>query len=460
MIEKVLIANRGEIAVRIIRACRRLGVESVAVYSLADKTSEHVRLADAAVCIGPAPAAQSYLNIAALIEAAKLAGADAVHPGYGFLAERAQFAESVEQAELVWIGPSPHTMRTMGDKVAARRTATAARVPVLPGSPDAVAEPGEGAELAAEIGYPVLVKAAAGGGGRGMRVVETPESFHERFETATEEARLAFGDGRLYVERYLERPRHIEIQILADGRGRTIHLGERECSLQRRHQKLVEEAPSVAVDEALRAEMGECAVKLAESVDYAGAGTVEFLLDENGGYYFMEMNTRIQVEHPVTELVAGVDLVAEQIAVASGRPLSVDSVELRGHAIECRINAEHPVTFRPSPGIIDHLRWPSGPGIRVDTALYEGYSFPPFYDSLMAKLIVWAADRQEAIDRLARALSQTRIAGLDTTLDFHRRLVDTAEFREGRLHTSLVDELLQARTPDSGSGDQPKSAGS
>ncbi len=458
LINKVLIANRGEIAVRVARACKRLGLRSVAVYSLADKSSEHVRVADEVICIGPAPAAQSYLNSAALLEAAKHSGADGVHPGYGFLAERADFAEQVEQAGLVWIGPSPETMRTMGDKVAARRTATAANVPVLPGSPEAVADPVEGESIAAEIGYPVLVKAAAGGGGRGMRVVETPERFRERFETATEEARLAFGDGRLYVERYLQRPRHVEIQILGDGKGRTVHLGERECSIQRRHQKLVEEAPSAVVGETLRAEMGACAVTLAESVGYAGAGTVEFLLDEDGGYYFMEMNTRIQVEHPVTEMVVGVDLVAEQIAVGAGERLAIDSVEMRGHAIECRINAEHPETFRPSPGTINHLRWPTGPGVRIDTALYEGYAFPPFYDSLMAKLIVWGIDRPQAIARLERALDQTKIEGLDTTLDFHRRLVGTRAFREARLHTSLVDEMLSEPETDFRARDQSEPA--
>lgn len=447
MFKKVLVANRGEIALRVIHACRELGVASVAVHSTADADSLHASYADESVCIGPPPSPQSYLNVSAIISAAEITGADAVHPGYGFLAEKADFAEALEECGIAWIGPSPSAIRQMGDKSKARQTAVEAGVPVVPGSQAPLDGPEDAARLAAEIGYPVILKASAGGGGRGMRIVHEERSMEGQFGTAREEAVAGFGDGSIYLEKYLVEPRHVEFQVLADRFGHVIHLGERECSIQRRHQKLVEEAPSPALDEKLRAEMGEAAVRLARQVDYHNAGTIEFLLDRDGSFYFMEMNTRVQVEHPVTEMTTGVDVVKEQLRIAAGEKLAIpDGLKHRGHAIECRINAEHSETFIPSPGDVTTFHPPGGPGIRVDTHVYDGYRIPPHYDSLVAKLIAHGKDREEAIQRLQRALDFFVIEGVDTTLDLHRRIVRDRHFLEGDLSTRFM-EIFQGQKP-------------
>jgi acetyl-CoA carboxylase, biotin carboxylase subunit len=444
--KKILIANRGEIALRVIHACRELGIATVAVHSTADRDSLHVTYADEEVCIGPPPSRQSYLDVSAIVSAAEITGADAVHPGYGFLAENAHFAEVLRECQLSWIGPRPETIRLMGDKAVARRTAVAAGVPVLPGSEGTLATSEEAETVAAAIGYPVIVKAAAGGGGRGMRIVTAADQLAQQFDTAASEAERAFGDASLYLEKYLPEPRHIEIQVFGDEAGNVVHLFERECSIQRRHQKLVEEAPAPGLDEDVRAAMGEAAVRLARSVDYVNAGTIEFLVDSDGRFYFMEMNTRIQVEHPVTETILGLDLVKMQIRVAAGEPLRLPSdLRPRAHAIEFRVNAEHPETFVPSPGPIETFHLPGGPGVRVDTHAYEDYVFPPHYDSLIAKLIVSGEDRDEAIARAARALDAFVVEGIHTTLPLHRRIVRDADFRAGKLSTRFMERLAPSR---------------
>jgi acetyl-CoA carboxylase, biotin carboxylase subunit len=447
MFRKVLVANRGEIALRVIRACRELGIRTVAVYSEADRESLHVRFADDDVCIGPPQARDSYLNIPRLIAAAEITGADAIHPGYGFLAENAEFAEICARSDIVFIGPSAEQIRLMGDKAVARRTMASVGVPTVPGSAGAVEDTDEAVSLAHEIGFPVLIKAAAGGGGKGMRVAHDEATFGAQLQMAQNEARSAFGDPSVYMEKYLSRPRHIEIQIIGDHHGNIVHLGERECSLQRRHQKLVEEAPSVALTPELRERMGEAAIRGARAIGYFSAGTVEFLLDEDGSFYFMEMNTRIQVEHPVTELVTGVDLVKEQIRVAAGEHLSLtDTPELRGHAIECRINAEDPKrNFAPSPGQITSFHPPGGPGVRVDTHVYAGYFVPPYYDSLIGKLIVHGNTRDEALVRARIALESFIIEGVHTTIPFLLELLHDDDVVAGRLDTKLVERRMAER---------------
>ncbi len=450
MFRKILVANRGEIALRIIAACKELGIATVAVHSTVDRDSLHVRAADESVCIGPPAPSGSYLNITALVAAAEITGADAVHPGYGFLAENARFAEILQDVGLTWIGPSPDSIRKMGDKAVAKETAQAASVPTVPGSPGPVATAEDALAVAGRIGYPVLLKAVAGGGGRGMRVARNEKELAAAFGMATLEAEKAFGNGEVYLEKYLAEPRHVEFQVFGDQHGRIVHLGERECSLQRRHQKILEESPSVAVSEELRAKMGAAAVAAARAVDYVGAGTIEFLLDQDGSFYFMEMNTRIQVEHPVTEMVTGYDLVKEQIRVAAGEPLSFDKatgkkgVQLRprGHAIEFRINAEDPETFTPSPGKITTLHLPGGPGVRVDTAAYDGWNIPPNYDSLVGKLIVHGRNRDEAIMRGKRALELFIVEGVKTTIPLHLRLLDDPDFRHGRFSTKWLERWL------------------
>jgi acetyl-CoA carboxylase, biotin carboxylase subunit len=449
-LRKVLVANRGEIALRIIRACRELGIRSVAVYSDADRLAPHVLEADEAYPIGPSPAAESYLRADALIELAKTSGCDAIHPGYGFLAERAFFAEAVEQAGLVFVGPSARAIQEMGDKTAARRRMIDAGVPVVPGNADPVADAAAAADVAAGLGYPVLLKAAAGGGGKGMRVVTEPDGLPRAFEAATHEARSAFGDGSVYLEKYLDHPRHIEIQILADQHGRVLHLGERECSVQRRHQKMIEEAPSPAVDEALRKRMGEAAVAAAAAVGYHNAGTIEFLV-QDGEFWFLEMNTRIQVEHPVTELVTGIDLVQWQLRIAAGEPLPFEQsdVRLSGHALECRITSEDPLNgFLPATGRIDTLEPPAGPGVRWDGGVSTGSEVTLYYDPMLAKLIVHAPDRATAIARMKRALRELRILGVETSVVFHQRVLDEPDFVAGRMDVKYVERhpgLLEFR---------------
>ena len=465
MFRKVLIANRGEIALRVIRACRMLGLKTVAVHSEADQDALHVRFADEAVCVGPPPSAQSYLNIPRLIAAAEITGADAVHPGYGFLAENAEFAEICGDSHLTFIGPTPEQIRRMGDKAEARRLMQEAGVPIVPGSSGAAEDARRALRTAEEIGFPVLVKAAFGGGGKGMRVARDAAELERAIPQAEHEAQAAFGDGRVYLEKFLERPRHVEIQILGDRQGQIISLGERDCSAQRRHQKLLEEAPSPAVDEALRQRMGEAAVRGAERIGYVGAGTVEFLLADHGEFYFMEMNTRLQVEHPVTELVTGMDLVLEQLTIAAGEPLhlSQQDVDIRGHAIECRINAEDPERgFLPTPGTITSFHQPGGPGVRIDTAAYQSYRIPPHYDSLIAKLLAHGTDREQAIARMRVALDEFVVEGVSTTIPLHRRLIEEPAFIEGRIHTRFVEEWLaedrdakQAPGPDALSGTAP-----
>jgi acetyl-CoA carboxylase biotin carboxylase subunit len=441
LFKKILIANRGEIALRVIRACRELGVQTVAVYSEADRESLHVRFADDDVCIGPAPARESYLNIPRIIAAAEIAGADAIHPGYGFLAENAEFAETCVASNIAFIGPSAQQIRVMGDKAAARKAMQDVGVPIIPGTPGPIEDPDEALKFAREIGFPVIIKAAAGGGGKGMRVATDPEDFGRSLQLARSEALSAFGNGDVYVEKYLARPRHIEFQIMGDRHGNVIHLGERDCSVQRRHQKLIEEAPSPALTDDLREKMGEAAVRGAKAIDYVGAGTIEMLLNEDKSYYFMEMNTRIQVEHPVTEMLTGVDLVKEQIRVASGEKLSVKPpVERRGHVIECRVNAEDPArNFQPSPGRIDVFHPPGGPGVRLDTHVYAGYSVPPFYDSLLAKLICQGRDRPEALRRMQVALESFIIEGVTTTIPFLARVMANPRFKEGAVDTKFLE---------------------
>ncbi len=446
--KRVLVANRGEIAVRVIGACRALGLETVAVYSDADRGALHTQLADRAVCIGPARATESYLSIGAVLTAARGTGCDALHPGYGFLAENADFAEACAAHALTFVGPPAPVIRLMGDKIRARRFVTRLGVPIVSGTDAPFESIAEAREAAARVGYPVLLKAAAGGGGRGMRIVRGAEELRGAFQAAHAEARAAFGDGRLYVERYLDRVRHIEVQVLADAHGSPLHLGERDCSVQRRHQKLVEEAPARALSHRLRGEMTEAATTIAREVGYRGAGTVEFLVDASGDRsYFLEMNTRIQVEHPVTEMVTGVDLVATQLRIAAGEalPFAQTDVRFRGHAIECRINAESPEAgFRPSPGVIADWRPPTGEGIRVDTHCFPGCAVPPFYDSLLAKLVAAAPDRDTARRRLDAALDAFVVEGVATTIPFHRRLVQTAEFARGDVHTTWVEQTLMA----------------
>jgi acetyl-CoA carboxylase, biotin carboxylase subunit len=447
---KVLIANRGEIALRVIRACKELGIRTVAVFSEADRESLHVRFADEDVCIGPPSARESYLNIPRIIAAAEVTGADAIHPGYGFLAENAEFSEICERSELTFIGPTPQQIRVMGDKAAARRTMREVGVPIVPGT-DAIADPDEALAEAREIGFPVLIKAAAGGGGKGMRVALDADDFPRQFGMARNEAAAAFGDDSVYVEKYLARPRHIEFQILGDQHGRVIHLGERDCSIQRRHQKLVEEAPSPALTAELREAMGDAAVRGAKAIEYVGAGTIEMLLNDDGSFYFMEMNTRIQVEHPVTEMCTGVDLVKEQIRAAAGLPLSVPEkpIRLRGHAIECRINAEDPArNFAPSPGTLTTFHLPGGPGVRVDTHGYTGYRVPPFYDSLVAKLIVHGNTREEALARMRHSLAAFVVEGVHTTIPFLQTVMDHPAFIAGEVDTKFIERMLAPPSGD------------
>ncbi|HTP52606.1 MAG TPA: acetyl-CoA carboxylase biotin carboxylase subunit [Anaeromyxobacteraceae bacterium] len=446
MFKKVLIANRGEIALRVIRACHELGIETVAVHSTVDAESLHVRFADEAVCIGPPPSRESYLNIRQLLSAAELTGADAIHPGYGFLSENPAFAEVVEKLGLKFIGPRSEMLRLMGNKVAAREAMEKAGLPLLPGARGVLRDAEEAERIAVQIGFPVILKAAAGGGGRGMKIVREAATVRKAFEGASAEALSAFGDGSMYLERYVEEPRHIEMQIVADEHGNIIHLGERECSVQRRHQKLIEEAPSPAVSAELRREMGEVALQAMRAVGYNNVGTIEFLLDEKGKFYFMEMNTRIQVEHPVTEQVYGLDLVRLQIKLANGDKLerTQDSVVPRFHAIECRVNAEDPNTFAPSPGNITGYHQPGGYGVRVDTMAYEGYRVQPFYDSLVAKLICWGDKRDVAISRIRRALDEYVVEGIKTNIPFHRRVMAHQGFLEGRYDTRLVEQIFAA----------------
>jgi acetyl-CoA carboxylase biotin carboxylase subunit len=447
MFKKILIANRGEIALRIISACRELGIRTVAVYSEADADSLHVRFADEEVCIGPARSVDSYLNIPSIISAAEITGSDAIHPGYGFLAESSYLAEVCEACHIKFIGPSPNAIRMMGDKALARRTMKKAGVPVLPGS-DGIVDNGDKALLlAAEIGYPVMLKAAAGGGGKGMRIVQSASDLPKAFAMAQQEAEKAFGVPDLYLEKFLEYPRHIEIQVLSDSKGNTVHLGERECSIQRRHQKLLEESPSMAVNDRLRRKMGRIAVDGAKAVGYVSAGTMEFLLDENESFYFMEMNTRIQVEHPVTEMVTGNDLVKEQIRIAAGEELGYGQrdIEFRGASIECRINAEDPETFLPSPGTIHAFHFSGGPGVRVDTAAHADCKVQPFYDSLIAKLVVYGRDRDEAIQRMKRALALTVIEGVKTTIPLHQKILEEPDFVAGRYNTRFL-EMIATKT--------------
>jgi len=443
--KKVLIANRGEIACRIIWTCKEMGIRTVAVHSDVDRDSLHVRFADEAACIGPAPSAQSYLNIPAIISAAEIFNVDAIHPGYGFLAESSYFAEICQACNIKFIGPSANVIRLMGDKVEARRAMKAAGIPIVPGSSEPVASGAEALEIAREIGFPVIVKASAGGGGRGMRIVRAESELNTAIETASTEAAAAFKDGSVYLERFLEEPRHIEIQVLADEYGSCIHLGERECSIQRRHQKLLEEAPSPVLSAELRNEMGNAAVQACHELGYASAGTVEFLLDKDNKFYFMEMNTRIQVEHPVTEMVTLADIVRNQIRIAEGETLGYtqDDLLIVGHAIECRINAENPETFAPSPGLITAFNLPGGPGVRVDTYVYSGYSVPPFYDSLIAKVIVHARTRELAIARMKRALEAMVVEGIKTTIPLHLRILDDPNFRAGNFSTSFMDGFLR-----------------
>ncbi|HEU4799762.1 MAG TPA: acetyl-CoA carboxylase biotin carboxylase subunit [Gemmatimonadales bacterium] len=450
MFKKVLIANRGEIALRVIRACRELGVETVAVYSEADRESLHVRFADDDVCIGPPPSRLSYLRIPHIIAAAEITGADAIHPGYGFLAENAEFADTCKASNIAFIGPTADQIRSMGDKATARRLAAEAGVPTVPGSPGTIESADEAMAFAETIGFPVIIKATAGGGGKGMRICRQADQFVQLFNLAQNEALSAFGNGAVYVEKYLEQPRHVEIQVMGDSHGKVVHLGERDCSVQRRHQKLIEESPSPALTPELRAQMGDAAVALAARIGYVGAGTVEFLLDIDGNFYFMEMNTRIQVEHPVTEMVTSFDLVKEQIRVAAGAPVSFlgDGRRLRGHAIECRINAEDPYrNFQPSPGTITAYHPPGGPGVRVDSHVYAGYHVPPYYDSLLAKVIVHGNDRAEALARMGQALDSFIVEGVTTTIGFLARVIRHPDFEAGKVDTRFLERESQLLQP-------------
>lgn len=444
MINKVLIANRGEIAVRIIRACREMGIETVAVYSEADASALHVQLADEAVCIGPAASKDSYLNMENIISATVISGADAIHPGFGFLSENARFAEMCRQCHITFIGPSPELIHRMGNKSEARKTMMEAGVPVVPGTKEPVFEAAEGKKIADAMGYPVMIKASSGGGGKGMRIAASSEEFEENFRLAQMESVSSFNDDTMYIEKYIEAPRHIEFQILGDAYGHVIHLGERDCSIQRRHQKVLEESPSPAMTEKLRKKMGDTAIRAAKAVGYESAGTIEFLLDKNENFYFMEMNTRIQVEHPVTESVTNVDLIKSQIRIASGEALNIrqEDVVFKGHAIECRINAENPEkNFRPSPGKINHLHLPGGKGIRVDTAVYAGYTIPPYYDSMIAKVIVLGKSRNEAIKKMKSALSEFIVGGIDTNVDFQMEIMNNARFQSGDFSTDFIEQM-------------------
>ena len=445
MFDKILIANRGEIALRVIRACRELGIRTVAVYSQADRDSLHVRFSDEDICIGPPPSRESYLNIPRIAAAAEITGADAIHPGYGFLAENAEFAEICESTGIIFIGPTADQIRRMGDKAEARRTMIEAGVPVIPGSHGTVDTPEDALAEADRIGYPVMIKAAAGGGGKGMRVAASADVLEKTFGMARNEATAAFNDGRVYLERFVERPKHVEIQILGDMHGNLVHLGERDCSIQRRHQKLIEESPSPAISRATRAAMGEAAIRAGRAIDYSNAGTVEFLLARSGEFYFMEMNTRIQVEHPVTEMVTGTDLVKEQIRSAAGERLRLDQApDLDGHSIECRINAEDPEhDFRPSPGLITAFHAPGGPGIRIDTHVYAGYSVPPYYDSLLGKLIAHGRTREEALGRAYQALEEFIIEGVKTTIPFLRTVLRHPDFVAGQVDTGFLERMRE-----------------
>ena len=447
---KILIANRGEIALRILRTCEEMGIPTVAVHSTIDQQALHVQLADEAVCIGDPPSSKSYLNIPNIIAAALTRNATAIHPGYGFLAENARFAEICADHQISFIGPTPEAIRAMGDKSTAKETMQKAGVPTIPGSDGLVLSEQEALAIAKEIGYPVMIKATAGGGGRGMRFVPEESALSKLFQAAQGEAEAAFGNPGVYLEKFIVRPRHIEFQILADSYGNVIHLGERDCSIQRRHQKLLEEAPSPILSPELRAQMGMAAVMAAKSINYVGAGTVEFLLDHSGAFYFMEMNTRIQVEHPVTEMISGLDLIAEQIRIAQGEKLKLtqDQVILKGHAIECRINAEDPErNFRPQPGRISGYLPPGGPGVRMDSHVYTDYEIPPYYDSLIGKLIVWAPNRDAAIKRMRRALRECAITGVPTTISFHQKILENQAFLDGEVYTNFIEQLMQ--TPGS-----------
>jgi acetyl-CoA carboxylase biotin carboxylase subunit len=445
MFKKILIANRGEIAVRIIRACREMGIGTVAVYSEADRDSLHVWWADEAFCIGPAPAAKSYLNFTNILSAAMISGAEAIHPGYGFLAENADFAEVCAKCSITFIGPSAKAIQQMGDKAFARETMIGAGVPVVPGSEGVILDINAALATAEKIGYPVIVKASAGGGGRGMRVVQNHSDLKNALSTARSEAKAAFGSDEMYMEKYLEEPRHIEFQILGDMHGNIIHLGERDCSIQRRNQKVIEEAPSTALSPEMREKMGAMALRAARAADYYSAGTVEFLFDKNQNFYFMEMNTRIQVEHPVTELVTGIDLIKEQIRVAAGEKLDLkqEDIVIKGHAIECRINAEDPEHgFRPCSGKIDTYITPGGPGVRVDSVVYAGYTIPSYYDSLIGKLVVWGRDREEAVARMQRSLQEFVIKGVPTTIPFHQQVLGNAFFQRGEIYTNFIQRRI------------------
>ena len=444
MFKKVLIANRGEIAVRIIRACRELGLRTVAVYSEADRSALHAKIADEAVCIGPAASSESYLNVRAIIGACEITGADAIHPGFGFLSENASFARTCEKCGITFIGPDSHSIEMLGDKAAAKEAMKAAGVPVITGSDGAVKSFEEAKRIAAEIGYPVMVKASAGGGGRGIRIVEKAEELESQINAAKQEALSAFGNDEIYIEKFVVNPKHIEIQIHADSQGNVISLGERDCSMQRRNQKVLEEAPSTVIDEETRRKMGEAACAAAKVCGYKNAGTIEFLVDKNKHFYFMEMNTRIQVEHPITEEVTGVDIVKEQLRIAAGEPLSYkqEDIKLSGHAIECRINAENPaMNFMPSPGVIDSLFIPGGPGVRVDTAVYQGYEITPYYDSMIAKLIVHGKDREEAIAKMKWALAEFIVDGVSTNIDFHLKLIRTEAFEKGDYDNGYLNRV-------------------
>ncbi|NIX77386.1 acetyl-CoA carboxylase biotin carboxylase subunit [Microvirga terricola] len=444
MFDKILIANRGEIALRILRAAKELGIATVAVHSTADADAMHVRLADESVCIGPPAARDSYLNIPALIAACEITGADAIHPGYGFLSENARFAEVLEHHRIAFIGPKAEHIRIMGDKIEAKRTAKRLGIPCVPGSEGGISDEAEAKRVAKDIGYPVIIKAAAGGGGRGMKVARNEDDLVHALQTAKTEAKAAFGDDAVYIEKYLEKPRHIEIQVLGDGKGNAIHLGERDCSLQRRHQKVWEEGPSPALNVEMRERIGGVVAKAMQELKYIGAGTIEFLY-EDGEFYFIEMNTRIQVEHPVTEMITGIDLVNEQIRIAAGAPLSVkqSDIKIEGHAIECRVNAEHPSTFRPSPGTISYFHPPGGLGVRVDSAAYQGYRIPPHYDSLVAKLIVHGRTRNECLMRLRRALDEFVVDGIDTTLPLFRTLVRNPDIQNGQYDIHWLENFLK-----------------
>lgn len=441
MIKKVLIANRGEIAVRIIRACREMGIETVAVYSEADRDALHTQLADEAVCIGPAPSSESYLSMENIISATIVTGADAIHPGFGFLSENSRFAELCEQCNITFIGPPSTVIASLGNKQAAKNTMANAGVPIIPGGKNPIYTVEEGMKEAETIGYPVIIKAALGGGGKGMRVADTPADFEESFRTAQKETQMAFGDSTMYVEHFVRHPRHIEFQIMADKFGNVIHLGERDCSIQRNHQKMIEESPSAAVSPELREKMGHAAVTAAKAAGYVNAGTIEFLLEPDGKFWFMEMNTRIQVEHPVTEWVTGIDLVKEQLKIASGMPLEIsqEDVRIQGHAIECRINAENPQkNFRPSPGTIQGAHFPGGNGIRVDTCVYNGCKIPPYYDSMLAKLIVHAGNRKEAIAKMQSALGEVIIDGIDTNIDYQYEILKDEDYQSGNFDTGFL----------------------